>query len=168
MSGPALIRRSHDQTCAGIAQKFVNPRNARFPVPGGWQDVSISMTISEVITLNEPQVWAALGILAAAFAGMVTVTTQLLMRAIASVTTTLQSEISSLRYETKVEFASVRSEISSLRSETKTEIASLRNETKSEIVSLRTEFDLRFTGLQAQIDGLDRDVQAITKRVFPE
>lgn len=107
--------------------------------------------------MSEPQIWAALGILAAACVGMVTVTTQLLMRAIASVTTTLQGEISSLRNETKVEFACVRGEI-----------VSLRNETKTEIAGLRTELDLRFTGLQTQIDGLDRDVQAITKRVFPE
>ena len=78
--------------------------------------------------MNEPQIWAALGILAAAFAPMITVTTQLLVRTIHSSTATLQVEIS----------------------------------------SLRTELDLRFTGLQAQMDGLDRDVQAITKRVFPE
>lgn len=78
--------------------------------------------------MNEPQIWAALGILAAAFAAMITVTTQLLVRTIHSSTATLQVEIA----------------------------------------SLRTELDLRFTGLQAQMGGLDRDVQAITKRVFPE
>ena len=78
--------------------------------------------------MNEPRIWAALGILAAAFAAMITVTTQLLLRTIPSSTATLQVEIA----------------------------------------SLRTELDLRFTGLQAQMDGLDRDVQAITKRVFPE
>ena len=78
--------------------------------------------------MNEPQIWAALGILAAAFAAMITVTTELLMRTSHSSTATLQVEIA----------------------------------------SLRTELDLRFTGLQAQMDGLDRDVQAITKRVFPE
>lgn len=78
--------------------------------------------------MNEPRIWAALGILAAAFAAMITVTTQLLLRTIPSSTATLQVEIA----------------------------------------SLRTELDLRFTGLQAQMDDLDRDVQAITKRVFPE
>lgn len=78
--------------------------------------------------MNEPQIWAALGILAAAFAAMITVTTQLLVRTIHSSTATLQVDIA----------------------------------------RLRTELDLRFTGLQAQMDGLDRDVQAITKRVFPE
>ena len=78
--------------------------------------------------MNEPRIWAALGILAAAFAAMITVTTQLLLRTIPSSTATLQVEIA----------------------------------------SLRTELDLRFTGLQAQMNDLDRDVQAITKRVFPE
>ena len=125
-----------------------------------------------MITTKEAQIWAALGILAAAFAAMITVTTQLLVRTIHSSTATLQVDIARLRTETKLEISSLRnetkSEISGLRNETKTEIASLRNETKSEIASLRTELDLRFTGLQAQMDGLDRDVQAITKRVFPE
>lgn len=79
----------------------------------------------------------ALGIFAAASMGRLTVITQLLMRAIGSVTTTLQVEI-----------------------------ASLRNEMKSEVSSLRTEMDARFNGLRAQIDGVDRDVQAITKRCF--
>ena len=114
-----------------------------------------------MITTKEAQIWAALGILAAAFAAMITVTTELLMRTSHSSTATLQVDIARLRTETKLE-------ISSLRNETKSEISGLRNETKTEIASLRTELDLRFTGLQAQMDGLDRDVQAITKRVFPE
>lgn len=56
-----------------------------------------------------------------------------------------------------VQFASLRNEIVSLRGELKADINSVRTELQADIESLRT-----------QITHLDRDVQAISKRVFPE
>lgn len=61
-------------------------------------------------------------------------------------TRTMTTQFTALRNELKAEIGSVRNEL-----------GSVRNELKADIDSLRT-----------QITHLDRDVQAISRRVFPE
>jgi hypothetical protein len=46
------------------------------------------------------------------------------------------------------------------------QIGSLRNEMKSEIGGLRVEMNARFDTVNVRIDNLDRDVQALTDKVF--
>ena len=89
--------------------------------------------------MNEPQVWTLIGVFAASMVGIIT----LVLR-------TMNTQFTSLRNE-------MRSDISAMRTELKSDIASVHTELKSDIASLRT-----------QITHLDRDVQAISKRVFPE
>ena len=48
------------------------------------------------------------------------------------------------------------------------QFSSLRNELKSELDALRHEVKGEIGSLRAEIAHLDRDVQAISKRVFPE
>ena len=110
--------------------------------------------------MTEPQIWAALGVLAAALVGMIAVVTQLMMRLIGTQFTSLRNELSS--------------EISGLRTEMilRFEQVDLRFEQvdrRFEQVDRRfEEVDRRFERLEKQVDSLDRDVQAISKRVFPE
>lgn len=135
----------------------------------------------EVITLTEPQTWAALGILAAAFVGMITVTTQFMMRSITQIGSGLTTQMDGLRREIGTDIGSLRTEMV-LRFEQvdrqfeqvdrRFEQVDRRFEQvdqRFEQVDRRFEqMDERFDRLQKQVDGLDDDVQAISKRVFPE
>lgn len=118
-----------------------------------------------VIEMTEPQVWTLIGVFAAALAGMITFTTQAMWRA-------LTSRIDSLRDEMRAEFASMRTETAarfdSMRTETATRLDSARTETAARFDSVQTETAAQFESLRTQIAHLDRDVQAISRRVFPE
>jgi hypothetical protein len=46
------------------------------------------------------------------------------------------------------------------------QIGGLRNEIRSEIGGLRVEMNARFDTVNVRIDNLDRDVQALTDKVF--
>lgn len=92
--------------------------------------------------MNEPQVWTLIGVFAAALIGMITFTTQVIWRSI-------NTQLTSLREEMKDEFASVRRESA-------TQFESVRKESAAQMESLRT-----------QLNHLDRDVQAISRRLFP-
>ncbi len=104
--------------------------------------------------LTEPQTWTIIGVLAATLVGTITLVTQVMLR-------TITGQITSLRNETT-------GQITSLRTETTGQIASLRNETTTQIGALRTEMELRFQRVDDRFDGLDRDMQAVAKRVFPD
>lgn len=110
-----------------------------------------------VIELTEPQIWTLIGVFAAALVGMITFTTQVMWRAIAaqfaSFRAEMRAEFAALRTETSAELAASRAEFTASRAETSAELAEIR----AEIGSLRTE-----------VRHLDRDVQAISRRVFPE
>ncbi|WP_336651303.1 MULTISPECIES: hypothetical protein [unclassified Leucobacter] len=99
-----------------------------------------------MIELTEPQVWALIGVFAAALVGMITFTTQVMWRAITA-------QFVSFRAEMQAEFSTSRAELAASRAEVSAELAEIR----AEIGSLRTE-----------VRHLDRDVQAISRRVFPE
>ncbi len=92
--------------------------------------------------MNEPQVWTLIGVFAASMVGVITLVLRMMNTQFAAVTR---------------QFDSMNRQFDSMRQELRSEIASLRNENSA-----------RFETLGAQISHLDRDVQAISKRVFPE
>lgn len=60
----------------------------------------------------------------------------------------------------------LRAEVGSVRSELRSEIGSVRSEMGAEIGSLRTVMTTEFRRLDQRLDHLDRDVQALTRRIF--
>ncbi|KQO40080.1 hypothetical protein ASF05_15340 [Aeromicrobium sp. Leaf245] len=98
--------------------------------------------------MNEPQVWTLIGVFGTALFGMLTLMSTMFVRI-------LRTEIGSLRTE-------MRTEIGSLRSEMGTELRSVRGE----IGSLRTEMQAEFASVRTEIKYLDRDVQALSRRVL--
>ncbi len=107
--------------------------------------------------MNEPQVRAVIGLLAATLVGFVTLVTQLLTRAISA-----QFDGVAARFE-KID----------VKLDAKFEAADARFDALHAEMVLRFEhqeraFDERFARLEAKLEGLDRDVQAISKRVLPE
>ncbi|WP_417563934.1 hypothetical protein [Microbacterium sp.] len=101
--------------------------------------------------MTEPQVWTLIGVFAAGLFGMLTLMSTMFVRVV-------RTEIGSVR----TEIGSVRTEIGSVRSE----IGSVRTVLSGEITSLRTEMRAEIARLDQRFDTLDRDVQAIAKRVF--
>ena len=96
--------------------------------------------------MNEPQVWTALGILAAALTGMITVVTQMMMRAINARFDSVNDRFDALSTNMNVKFDSLRTEM-----------------------ELRFQgVDQRFNTVERRLDGLDGDVQALARRVMPE
>lgn len=92
--------------------------------------------------MNEPQVWVLIGVFAASMVGVIT----LVLRTMNVQFEAMHARIDALRGELKAGIDSVRTEVSAVRTELQADIGSLRT----------------------QITHLDRDVQAISKRVFPE
>jgi hypothetical protein len=90
-----------------------------------------------VLTMTEPQVWALIGVFAAALFGMFTIVSTLFVRVI-------RAEISGLRGEFNGQFSGLRGEFDGLRGE----------------------MNGRFDALEQHVDGLDRDVQALVKHTF--
>ena len=127
-----------------------------------------------VITLTEPQVWTMLGILAAAFASTIAITTQLMMRTIETQFSSLGERFESVRRELKADIAGTHARIDSTDAKIEGTDAKIVS-THERIEGLRTEMvlrfeevDRRFARLEKQVDDIDRDVQAISKKVFPE
>ena len=94
--------------------------------------------------MNEPQVWTLIGVFGTALFGMLTLMTTLFVRVV------------------RTEIGSLRTEIGSLR----TEIGSVRMELGAQIGSLRSEMQAEFASVRTEIKYLDRDVQALSRRVF--
>ena len=89
--------------------------------------------------MTEPQVWTLIGVFAAIMLGSLTIWTGMISRM-------LRSEFGALR----------------------TEIGALRSEMRTEIGALRSEMHVRFTATDEKIAHLDRDVTALTRRVWGE
>lgn len=90
-----------------------------------------------MITLTEPQVWTIIGVFAATLLGTMTLLTK-----------------------------SIGGQMTSLRNEITSEITSLRNEMMTGFDALRAEMNARFETVNVRLDNLDRDVQALSERVF--
>ena len=96
-----------------------------------------------MIALTEPQVWTLIGAFSAAIFGVLGLMSTTFLRVL-------------------------RTEIGGLRGEITAEIGGLRGEVKAEIAGLRAEMNARFETVDVRFDHLDRDVQAIAKKVFDE
>lgn len=99
--------------------------------------------------MTEPQVWAVIGVLAAAFAATITVTTQLMMRTFAAQVATIGAKVDGLRAEMVLRFERV-------------------DERFERVEQRLGRVEQRLDRVETRLDGLDRDVQAITRRVMPE
>lgn len=112
--------------------------------------------------MTDAQIWTVIGVLAAALIGTITVTTQLMMR-------TITAQIGGLRNEMTVRFEKVDLQFEAV-------------DRRFETVDRRFEaVDRRFDGMdqrlgrvesrldrvETRLDGFGRDIQAITRRVFP-
>lgn len=98
--------------------------------------------------MNEPQVWTLIGVFGTALFGMLTLMTTLFVRVV------------------RTEIGSLRTEIGSVRTELGAEIGSVRTELGAQIGSLRSEMQAEFASVRTEIKYLDRDVQALSRRVF--
>lgn len=107
--------------------------------------------------MNEPQVWSLIGVFAASMVALVTIVIHL----IRAMSDRLGAQIEALRAETS-------GQIESLRSDTSGQIASLRADTSGQIESLRAETRAQFETVRTRMDHLDRDIQAMARRVFPD
>lgn len=97
--------------------------------------------------MNEAQTWAALGVLAAALLGTVTIVTSLLGRTIAA-------QFAGLRGEMNARFDAVDTRFNAV-------------DTRFNAVESRFDtVDVRFAAVNARIDNLDRDVQGLAHKVF--
>ncbi len=108
-----------------------------------------------VIEVTEPQVWVLIGVFAASMFGMITIVT-------VSITRTLTAAI-----------GGVRSEIAGLESGLRAEIVGLRETMDARFAAVDARFsnvDARFEAMDAKFSGkfelLDRDIQALSRRVF--
>ena len=105
--------------------------------------------------MTEPQVWVLIGVVGAAMFGMITIVA-------VSFTRTLTAAI-----------GGVRSEIAGLESGLRGEISGLRESMNARFESINARFELvdaRFEAMDAKFSGkfevLDRDIQALSRRVF--
>jgi phage-related protein len=89
------------------------------------------------VTVTEPQIWTALGILAAALTGMISLTIVTLNRTI-----TTQFQSLGIRIDSVVTTMNTRFE------------------------AVEATMNARFDTVNSKIDGLDRDVQALSVKVF--
>ena len=107
-----------------------------------------------MIELNEPQIWTLIAVFAAGTFGMCTLMSTMFVRMMNNGFASLRSEIGGLRAEMNVRF----------------EAAQAVTEAKFDQMQIAT--DARFDQMQAatntRFDHLDRDVQALVRRVFPE
>ena len=107
--------------------------------------------------MTEPQVWTLIAVFATALFATITLTTQMMWRAITA------------RFDSvTAQFDSVNARLDALGAEMRAGFVALRTETEARFDAHRAETEARFDALQTQIAHLDRDVQAITRRVFPE
>lgn len=91
--------------------------------------------------MTEPQIWTIIGIFAATLLGTMTLLSTVLTR-------------------------SISGQISSLRNEIMGLMTGLRNEMTTGFDGLRAEMNARFETVNVRLDNLDRDVQALSERVF--
>lgn len=98
--------------------------------------------------MDTAQVWAVIGVVAAAFFGMMTIVTTLFTRV-------LRTEIGGLRGE-------LNAEIGGLRGEMNAQIGGLRGEMNARFTAV----DARFDAVHTRLDGMDRDIQLLMSREF--
>lgn len=112
-----------------------------------------------MITLDDAQIWTALGAFIALFGGALAIIPTLFVRVI-------RAEIGGLRGEMSAQLGGMRGEmhaqISGLRGEVGAQIGGLREEMNARFDAVHTRLD----GMNLRVDNLDRDVQALVKHTF--
>lgn len=112
--------------------------------------------------MTEPQAWTLIGVFAASVFTMMGLISTMFTRV-------LRAEIGGLRGEMRAEIGGLRSEIRAEFTAVRAEIGTARQETGSLRAEMNTKFEAvghQFTPVHRALEGLDRDVQALTKRVF--
>ncbi len=110
--------------------------------------------------MTEPQIWAALGILAAALTVTITIGTQLMMRTIAA-----KFETVDVRFE-KMD---LKFEAMENRFDAKFDAMDLKFDAmRADIGDLRTSLDSFAARTERRLDGLDRDVHLLMNRLLPD
>lgn len=105
--------------------------------------------------MTEPQVWTLIGVFAAIMLGGMTLMTTLLMR-------TITSSISGLRGELHSSLGGLRAEMNA-----KFETVHEKFDAKFDLIGVGLDgLDARLMSVEKKLEGLDRDVQVISRRVF--
>ncbi len=105
--------------------------------------------------MTEPQVWTLIGVFAAIMLGGMTLMTTLLMR-------TITSSISGLRGELHSSLGGLRAEMN-----VKFETVHEKFDAKFDLIGVGLDgLDARLMSVEKKLEGLDRDVQVISRRVF--
>ncbi len=99
--------------------------------------------------MSDAQVWTVIGVLAAAFAATITVTTQLMMKSFSAQVQTIGVKVDSLQSEMVLRFQHVDVRMDGFEKR-------------------MDRFESWMDRLEKRVDDIDRDVQAITRRVMPE
>lgn len=100
--------------------------------------------------MNDPQIWTLIGIFAAIMLSGMSLMTTLIMRA-------TTSAIDGLRGEMNARFDGVRGEMNGRF-----------DGVRGEMNGLRGEMNARFDSVDRKIEHLDRDVAALSRKVFGE
>ncbi|UOE45562.1 hypothetical protein [Agromyces larvae] len=104
------------------------------------------------MALNDAQIWTIIGILAAAFVGTITVTTQLMMRAFTAQLTGLGRQVESSHAMLDLKIDHLREHLTDRLQRVETRLDGV---------------ETRLDKVEHRFDSLDRDMQAIARRVFP-
>ncbi len=112
-----------------------------------------------VIELTEPQVWVLIGVFAASTFGMITIVTVSFTRTLNAAMGGVRSEISGLE-------SGLRGEIAGLEAGLRGEISGLRGEMNARFEAVDAKFDAMDAKFSGKFEVLDRDIQALSRRVF--
>ncbi len=100
--------------------------------------------------MNDPQIWVLIGTFSTVLIGVLTLTLSLTLR-------TVRAEVGKVRHE-------LLGEIGEVRHELRGEIRALG----ADIARVEGVMNARFETVDRRLDGLDRDVTALTRRVMGE
>jgi len=109
-----------------------------------------------VIELTEPQIWTVIGVMAATLGVLVTIVTQSFNR-------TMNAKFETVTAGMNAQFKAMDAKIGAMDAKFEMKFDGLR----TEMVLRFEQVDTRLERLEARVDGLDRDMQSVVKRVFP-
>ena len=113
-----------------------------------------------VIELNEPQVWTLIGVFSTVLFAVFATTSGYVVRSMNAGFDRVDAQ-----------FDRVDAKIDGLHGEMNAKIAGLHSEMNAKFDRVDTKFelvDVKFERIDDRFDHLDRDVQALSRRVFPD
>ncbi|GAB2561773.1 hypothetical protein [Leucobacter ruminantium] len=102
--------------------------------------------------MSEPQVWTLISVFSATLIGMIALISQLFVRTMNTQFEALRGEIASFRAETGARFEAVDASFGAM---------------DAKIGAMDAKFDAKLDTVSSRLDHIDRDVQAVSARVFP-